>query len=137
MTSLQKTLLIIKPDGMKKNIIGEIINTIEKNNLTIENAKITKLKLKTAKKFYIEHMEKPFYNELINFITSYKIMALIISGNDSINKIRNIIGATNYKLAKPETIRNKYGSSMTENVVHASDSIESAKREIFIIFNKK
>ncbi|MDP2763061.1 MAG: nucleoside-diphosphate kinase [Enterobacteriaceae bacterium] len=137
MNNREKTLLIIKPDGMKKNIIGKIINVFERNKLTIVDAKITKIRKKKAIEFYEEHKEKPFFKELIDFITSYKIMVIIIEGENSITMVRELIGSTNYKLAKPGTIRNKFGSGLTQNVVHASDSNTAAKKEIFAIFKKK
>jgi len=132
---ISQTLLLIKPDGIKKKIIGNIITKLENNNLDIIKIKIIKLDKNKAIFFYNEHKDKPFFNELVEFITSYKIMALILEGNNSIIKVRELIGSTNYKLAKKDTIREKWGSSITENVVHASDSLDSFKKEVKIIFN--
>jgi nucleoside-diphosphate kinase len=132
----EQTLLIIKPDVIKKKLIGKIISIIEENNLYIEKINILKLTEEKAKEFYIEHKEKIFFHELISFITSGRIVAIILSGEKIIEKTRTLIGDTNFEKAKKNTIRANFASSITENAVHASDSEKSAKREIKIIFEK-
>ncbi len=129
----QKTLLIIKPDIVKKQLIGEIISIIEKTNLKIDSIQTTTLTEDTAKSFYAEHNKKPFFEELISFMTSDKIVIIILSGEYVIQKIRTLIGNTDFRKAEKNTIRAKYATNITENAVHASDSYESAIKEIKII----
>lgn len=130
---MEKTLLLIKPDITKKKLIGKIISIIEENNLIIENIFMLKLNNEHAKIFYKDHEKKIFFNELIKFITSNKIIALILSGENIITKTRELIGETNFQNAKKNTIRALFATSITENAVHASDSITSANKEIKII----
>jgi nucleoside-diphosphate kinase len=132
---MEKTLLIIKPDITKKKLIGKIISILEENNLNIENLFMLKLKEEDARIFYKEHENKNFFNELIFFMTSDKITTLILSGEDIINTTRKLIGATNFKYAEKNSIRALFATSITENAVHASDSKESANKEIKIILD--
>jgi nucleoside-diphosphate kinase len=132
---MEKTLLLIKPDITKKNLIGKIITIVEENNLVIENILMLKFKIDDAKLFYKDHEKKVFFNELVDFITSDKIIAIILSGENIINKTRNLIGHTNFKTAEKNTIRALFATSLTENAVHASDSMDSAKKEIKIILD--
>ncbi len=132
---MEKTLLIIKPDITKKKLIGKIITIIEENNLLIENIFMLKFKKDDAKLFYKDHEKKVFFNELMDFITSDKIIAIILTGENIINKTRKLIGDTNFKNAEKNTIRAFFATSLTENAVHASDSIDSAKKEIKIILD--
>ncbi len=134
MENKNTTLLIIKPDAIKKKIIGKIISILENNNFKIIKIKTIKMNKKTAQLFYHEHKDKCFFNELISFITSEPVMALILKGTNVIKKTRNLIGDTNFKKAKKDTIRNLFSKSLTENTVHASDSYESFKREKTLIF---
>ncbi len=134
-----KTLLLIKPDAMQKKIIGKIISILEQNNINIIQIKILKLTQLQAQAFYNDHKNKKFYSELIEFMTSYNITALILQ-TDNINTIqcvRTLIGDTNYTKAKENTIRYKFATSLTKNTVHASDSITSYIKENDIIFNDK
>ena len=133
MTKKNKTLLIIKPDAVRNKTVGNIIDIIEKNNITILNMNMIKLDANTAKKFYSEHNTKSFYDELINFIISGPIVVLILEGKEIITQVRNLIGNTNFKKADKGTIREKFATSVTENAVHASDSIKSFENEIKII----
>lgn len=132
----EKTLILIKPDSIKKNIIGEIITHFENMKLKVVALKMTKKDKLFFNNFYIEHLNKPFFNELMNFMTSSHIVALVLEGNNVINKSREIIGHTDYKIATKNTIRHKFASSLTENAVHGSDSIKSAIREINLFFDK-
>lgn len=132
---MEKTLLIIKPDITKKKLIGKIISQLEENNLLIENIFTLKLKKEDAEEFYNDHIKKKFFNELIDFIISDKVVAIILSGENIISKIRTIIGDTNFKNAEKNTIRANFATSLTENAVHASDSKNSADKEIKIILN--
>lgn len=138
-----KTLVLIKPDGLSKSLTGNIITRFSETRLEIIAAKIVRVSRELAEKHYEAHKDKPFYPELIDYIMGklhkrHKVMALIYYGENAIEKIRAICGKTNPEEADPETIRGQYGRILTsgvfENVVHASDSIESAEREIKLWF---
>ena len=126
----QKTLGIIKPDATKRNLIGKIIAHIENSSLSIHAIKITKLNVKEAEDFYEEHKEKPFFRDLINYMTSYKVVLIAIEGENAVEKYREIMGSTNPKNAQEGTIRKLYAIDMQSNSVHGSDSTKSAKREL-------
>lgn len=131
---MEKSLVLIKPDGVEKNLIGTIINHYEKAGLKVIGLKLEKVSEKLAKQHYYEHEGKIFYNNLIEFITRSPLCALVLEGNNAIERIREINGATDPKKANYGTIRNLYASSNTENCVHASDSLESSEREIKLWF---
>ena len=131
---MERSLVLIKPDAVERNLIGRIITCYENNGLKIVALKMGKASKEVAEKHYAEHKEKVFYNELINFITRSPLCAMIIEGENAIEKIRNINGSANPSEAKYGTIRKAFASNKTENCVHASDSLESAKREISIWF---
>ncbi len=134
MITKQKTLVIIKPGGIQKNIIGEIISRIEKKGLKILNMKMMKLSRELAEKHYEEHRNKPFFKSLVNFITSAPIIVMIVEGEDVISIFRFMMGPTDPKNAAPGTIRGDYGTDIERNIIHGSDSIESAKREVDLFF---
>lgn len=131
---IEKTLLIIKPDAVKNKVVGKIITILEDNNIDIINIKKVVLDRVDAELFYLEHKSKPFYFELVNFMTSGPIVVLILKDYDVIVKVRKLIGHTNFNLAEVGTIRNMFASSLTENAVHASDSYASFLRESKILF---
>ena len=132
--SVEKTFSIIKPNAMKKNVIGNIITKFEENGLKIAAAKIIKLEKAKAEEFYQEHKERPFFGELVEFMTSGPIMVMCLAGESAVTKNREIMGATNPAEAADGTIRKLYGDSMGENAVHGSDSPESAQRELALFF---
>ena len=132
--SNQRTLSIIKPNAVKKNKIGMIIASLEEAKLKVIEAKMVTLSIEKAESFYSEHKEKPFFNELIAFMTSGPVVIIALEGEDAINTNRNIMGATNPAEALEGTIRAKYGDGMTENAVHGSDGLESASRELKFFF---
>ena len=138
---MEKTLVLIKPDAVEQNIIGRVISFYEDEELKVIALKMEQVERKVAEEHYKEHYGKSFYNSLIEFITRSPLCALILEGKDCINKVREINGATNPKEQKDGTIRKKYAKGITENCVHASDSVESLEREIKIWFpnfnNKK
>jgi nucleoside-diphosphate kinase len=134
MITKQKTLVIIKPDGIQINIIGEIISRIEKKGLKILNMKMMKLSRELAEKLYEEHRNKAFFKSLVNFITSASIIVMIVEGEDVISIFRSMMGPTDPKNAEPGTIRGDYGTDIERNIIHGSDSIESAKREVDLFF---
>lgn len=131
---MEKTLVLIKPDAVEKNIIGKIISSYEENELKIIALRMEKVSRSLAELHYSEHKGKSFYSELIEFITRGPLCALIIEGDNCIEKVREINGSTDPKKQKDGTIRKKYAKNMTENCVHASDSLEHAKKEIKIWF---
>ena len=132
---MEKTLSIIKPDGVGKNIIGNIIDRFEKNDLKVKAMKMIWLSQKEAKGFYIVHKEKPFYESLTRFMSSGPIVVMVLEGDDAIAKNREIMGATNYKEAAEGTIRREFASNIEQNIVHGSDSPDSADFEITYFFN--
>lgn len=132
--NIEKSLVIIKPDAVRKKIIGEIISRFEGKNLTIENLKMIKITRELACEHYCEHEDKDFFEKLINYITSDRVVVMVVSGIDAIGKIRSLMGPTDPGKAKKGTIRGDYGIDITINVVHGSDSKESAKREIKLFF---
>ena len=132
--SNQRTLSIIKPNAVKKNKIGMIIALLEEAKLKVIEAKMVTLSVEKAESFYSEHKEKPFFNELIAFMTSGPVVIMALEGEDAINTNRKIMGATNPAEAPEGTIRAKYGDGMTENAVHGSDGLESASRELKFFF---
>ena len=132
--SIQRTLSIIKPNAVKKNKIGLIIGLLEEAKLKVVEVKMITLSVEKAESFYSEHKGKPFFNELIAFMTSGPLVIMALEGEDAINTNRKIMGATNPAEALEGTIRAKYGDGMTENAVHGSDGLESASRELKFFF---
>ncbi|MDA3813162.1 MAG: nucleoside-diphosphate kinase [Candidatus Cloacimonetes bacterium] len=130
----QNTLLLIKPNATKKHQIGEILQMIEENGFVIEKLKMFEMDNALADTFYVEHLGKGFYHELSEFMRSGKIVGAMLSREDAVLKLRELVGNTDCAKAALGTIRSIYGESIGENAVHASDSIESAKREIGLIF---
>ena len=134
--SKEMTFSIIKPNAVKKSVIGDVIQHFEKAGLRIAAAKMTVISRKKCEEFYAEHKARPFFGELVDFMTSGPVLLMAISGEGAIMKNREIMGATDPKKAAPGTIRHKHGDSMGENAVHGSDSPESAARELALFFEK-
>ena len=134
--AMEKTFSIIKPNAMKKNCIGDIVSMFEANGLKIAAAKITVMSKSKAEEFYAEHKARPFFGELVTFMTSGPVMLMCLAGENAVLKNREIMGATDPKKASPGTIRFKFGDSMGENAAHGSDSVASADRELAIFFEK-
>jgi nucleoside-diphosphate kinase len=132
---MEKTLSIIKPDGIRKNIIGEVIKRFEQHGLRITALKMLKLSKDEAAGFYIVHQERPFYDSLTSFMSEGPIVVMVVEGTQAIVKVREIMGATNPKEAKPGTIRADFASDIEHNIVHGSDSKESAAYEIPFFFS--
>ena len=133
--SVERTLSIVKPDAVGKNVIGEIYSRFEKNGLRIVAAKMLRLDEEMAGGFYAEHRERPFFPALIEFMTSGPVCVQVLEGEDAIAKNRELMGATNPQEAAPGTIRADFAESIDANAVHGSDSPESATREIAYFFN--
>ena len=132
---MERTLSIVKPDGVKKNLIGEVIKRFEQRGLRIAALKVLKLSKDDAKGFYIVHKERPFYESLTSFMSEGPIVVMVVEGKNTINKVREIMGATNPKDAVPGTIRSDFASDIEHNIVHGSDSEESASYEIPFFFS--
>lgn len=132
---MEQTLSIIKPDGVEKGIIGEIIKRFEGNGLRIKAMKMISLSQKEAEGFYYVHKERPFFKSLVEFMTSGPIVVMALEGGNAIKKNRDLMGATDPKKAEKGTIRNDFASSIERNIVHGSDSPESAKFEIPYFFS--
>ena len=130
---MERTLAIIKPDGIKRKLVGEILKRYEQKNLNIIELKMIMATKEILEKHYGEHKGKPFYNELISYMNDY-VIVIILEGENAISMVRKINGATNPRDSEPGTIRGDFSLSATENLVHGSDSKESADREINIWF---
>jgi len=128
------TLSLIKPDAVERNLIGKIVQIFEDNDLVIDQMKKVKVDMDFAKKFYSVHSDKPFFNDLCSYISSGPLVAMVLKGDNAVQKNRDLMGATNPKDAKPGTIRNLYAISIDKNSVHGSDSVENAKIEIDLFF---
>ena len=133
---MEKTLSIIKPDAVERNLIGQIVSIFEKNYLTIHSIKKITLSKKMAEDFYFVHKARPFFNDLCTYMCSGPVVVMVLEGNDAVAKNREIMGATNPKDAVKGTIRNLYGISLDKNSVHGSDSKENAKIEIDFFFKE-
>lgn len=135
--SIEQTFSIIKPNAMKKNAIGDIISMFEANGLKIAALKITVLSKAKAEEFYAEHKERPFFGELVSFMTSGPVALMCLQGENAVLKNRDIMGATDPKKANVGTVRAKFGDNVGENAVHGSDSVASAQRELALFFEKQ
>lgn len=131
----QKTLSIVKPDGTGKNVIGDVIDRFEKAGIKVVGLKMIKMSKKQAEGFYKVHSDKPFFSSLTDFMSSGPSVVMVLSGDDSIRKVRDIMGATNPVEAAEGTIRKAHASDIEKNIVHGSDSPESAEYEIGYFFN--
>jgi nucleoside-diphosphate kinase len=130
----QKTLILVKPDGVQRGLIGEVISRIERKGYRIEALELRTLERTSAEEHYGEHTDKPFFGELVEFITSGPLVAMCVSGEDVIAAMRTLMGATNPLDATPGSIRGDFATIISENIVHGSDSPESAARELEIFF---
>jgi len=131
---LEKTFVMLKPSTVARGMIGKIVERIEEKGLKIVALKLTWVTQERAPRLYAVHKEKPFYSELVQFITSGPIVAMVIEGDEAVKVTRKLIGATNAKEAEPGTVRGDFALSNQKNAVHASDSVENAKCEMAIFF---
>ena len=135
--AIEKTLSIIKPDAVAKNVIGKIIARFEENGLHLVAGKLIQLNDEKASGFYAEHDGKPFFNDLKKFMTSGPVFVQVLEGENAVKRNRELMGATNPSDAEPGTLRYDFAESIDANAVHGSDSIESAEREINFFFQEK
>jgi nucleoside-diphosphate kinase len=130
----ERTLVLIKPDAMQRRLAGEILTRFEQRGLDVAAAKLVQVDRDLAQRHYAEHAKKPFFRELVDFITSAPTLALVLEGESAVSVVRTTIGATNPASADPGTIRGDFALAMPDNLVHGSDSLESAEREIGLWF---
>ncbi len=131
-----KTFFMIKPDGVQRNLVGEIISRIEAKGFTITKIKMMTISKELAEQHYEEHKDKPFFSDLVSFITSGPVVAMQVEGENVVLQIRNLMGATNPSESTPGSIRGDLATELDKNVVHGSDSDESAERELSLFFGK-
>ena len=132
--AVETTLVLVKPDGMRRGLAGEVIARFERRGYELRGARLLKLSRSLAARHYAEHRGKPFYADLVSFITSGPVLALAVRGENAIAGVRALMGATNPADAAPGTIRGDLATELSENVVHGSDSRASAKRELALFF---
>ena len=137
MSNIEYTLSIIKPDGVLRNITGIVNDYFEDAELEIAAQKMVRLTKEQVEKFYEVHKDRPFFNDLVAFMTSAPVILQVLKGEDAVAKNRDIMGATNPEDAEEGTIRGDFSESIDENTVHGSDSLENAKREIAFFFSKE
>ena len=131
-----KTFFMIKPDGVQRNLVGEIISRVEAKGFSITKIKMMTISKELAEEHYEEHKNKPFFNDLVSFITSGPVVAMQVEGENVVLQIRNLMGATNPSESTPGSIRGDLATELDKNVVHGSDSDESAERELTLFFGK-
>jgi len=131
---VQRTLVLVKPSGVRRCLIGEVIGRVERRGLSIRHARLFQVSREMATKHYAEHEGKHFYDELVEHITSAPVFGMVIEGPEAVRVVRDMMGATNPLNAAPGTVRGDFGLSVLHNVVHSADSPESAEREIAIFF---
>ena len=131
-----KTFFMIKPDGVQRNLVGEIISRVEAKGFSITKIKMMTISKELAEQHYGEHKDKPFFNDLVSFITSGPVVAMQVEGENVVLQIRNLMGATNPSDSTPGSIRGDLATELDKNVVHGSDSDESAERELSLFFGK-
>jgi len=132
--AIERTLSIIKPDGVQKNVIGEVYRRFEQAGLKIVAARMLHLTKAQAEAFYAVHRERPFYKDLVSYMTTGPVIAQVLEGENAVDAHRRIMGATDPKKADPGTIRRDFAASIEENVVHGSDAVETARQEISFFF---
>jgi nucleoside-diphosphate kinase len=130
----ERTLILVKPDGVQRRLVGEVISRIERKGLDLVAMDLRTLAKETAEEHYAEHVDKPFFSELVTFITSAPLVAMVVEGPDAVRAMRGLMGATNPLDATPGSIRGDFATTIGENIVHGSDSPASAAREIALFF---
>ena len=134
MPDTQRTFIMVKPDGVRRRLVGEVVGRIEAKGYDIREMKLFTIDESLAQKHYAEHTEKPFFGELVSFITSGPVVAMVVEGPDVVAGMRQLMGATNPLEATPGSIRGDLATLIGENIVHGSDSPESAEREVNLFF---
>ncbi|GGG17476.1 nucleoside diphosphate kinase [Lysinibacillus alkalisoli] len=135
--AIEKTFLMVKPDGVERQLVGDIVDRFERKGFTLCEAKLMTITEDLAKQHYAEHSERPFFGELVDFITSGPVFAMVWEGENVISVGRLMMGATNPLESAPGTIRGDYSTTVSHNVIHGSDSFASAQREITLFFGEE
>lgn len=130
----ERTLVLVKPDGVRRGLIGEVISRIERKGLQVTHLDLRTVSRELAERHYGEHVSKPFFAELVAFITSGPLAAMVVEGPDAVQAMRGVMGATNPIEATPGSIRGDFATEIGQNIVHGSDSVDSAKHEVAIFF---
>ncbi|MBN1289802.1 MAG: nucleoside-diphosphate kinase [Actinobacteria bacterium] len=133
----ERTLVIVKPDGVQRRLIGEILTRIERKGYVISSMKTMKIEKALAEKHYHEHENQPFYDDLISYITSGRVVVAVVTGEGCINGLRYLMGNTDPIKAPPGTIRGDFATNVTKNLIHGSDTLENAEREIALFFREE
>jgi len=133
--AVEHTYVMVKPDGVARGLVGEVVSRFERKSLKLEKMRMLTISEEMAGRHYAEHTEKPFFGELVEFITSGPVVAMEWSGESAVSVARTLMGGTNPAEAAPGTIRGDFGIVITHNIVHGSDSVESAERELGIFFS--
>ncbi|WP_026976039.1 nucleoside-diphosphate kinase [Alicyclobacillus contaminans] len=133
---MERTFVMVKPDGVQRGLVGEIVSRFEKKGLKIVGAKLLSVSQSLAEQHYAEHKERPFFQELVSFITSSPVFAMVLEGENAISVARTMMGKTNPAESAPGTIRGDFGLTIGMNIIHGSDSPESAEREISLWFSE-
>jgi nucleoside-diphosphate kinase len=133
-SSLETTLVLVKPDGVRRGLVGEVITRIERKNLKLVALQMVQVDEDLARRHYAAHVDKPFFRNLLEFITSGPVVAIAVQGEGAVGVVRSLMGATDPKKAAPGTIRGDFGLAVTENLVHGSDAAESAEHELGLYF---
>lgn len=134
--AVQRTFAFIKPDAVERNLVGRILARFEEEGFRIVALRMVRMTRSQAEKLYSVHVGKPFYKELVDYVTSGPVVLMVLEGEDAVRRVREIIGATNPREAAPGTIRAEYGLDVTRNTIHAADSLENAVREMMIFFTQ-
>lgn len=134
--AMERTLVLVKPDAMQRGLAGEIVSRLERRGLRIAAMRMLRVDRELASHHYAEHTQKPFYGMLVDFITSSPIIAAVFEGPNAVETVRSTMGATDPRAAAPGTIRGDYALYITQNLIHGSDSLESARREIELFFDE-
>jgi nucleoside-diphosphate kinase len=132
--AIETTLVLVKPDGVARGLCGEIVGRLERRGFELRGARLLRITRQLAQQHYAEHKGKPFFGELVSFITSGPVLALAVRGEDAVANVRAMMGATNPRDSAPGTIRGDYATLLGENIVHGSDSKASARRELKLFF---
>ena len=134
--AIEKTFLMVKPDGVQRQVVGDIVDRFERRGFVLKGAKLMVIPTELAEKHYAEHAERPFFGELVDFITSGPVFAMVWEGENVIKLARTMMGATKPEESNPGTIRGDYATTVSHNIIHGSDSLASAEREIGLFFGE-
>ncbi|AJK88637.1 nucleoside-diphosphate kinase [Lysinibacillus fusiformis] len=134
--AIEQTFLMVKPDGVERQVVGDIVDRFERRGFVMKGAKLMVISKDLAEKHYAEHAERPFFGELVDFITSGPVFAMVWEGENVIKLARTMMGATKPEESNPGTIRGDYATTVSHNIIHGSDSLASAEREIALFFGE-